>query len=31
MLPLAKPNAAMNANTIAKLESLMAGQCSVEG
>ncbi len=31
MLPLAKPNAAMNANTIAKLESLMTVQCSLEG
>ncbi len=30
-LPLAKPDAAMNENTIAKLESLMTVQCSLEG
>ncbi len=31
MLPLAKPDAAMNANTMAKPESLMTVQCSLEG
>ena len=30
-LPLAKPDAAMNANTIARPESLMKAQCSLEG